>query len=94
MKTTLIVAGLAALASAAPAWDDWKGGKGGKGGPKKFTSFYHIIATPDQVINGTTPTPGEPGAVGWYNFAIDTKTETICYVSLLTTSEDLISDFH
>ena len=82
----MLVAGLAALASAAPAWDDWKGkgGKGGKGmgGYKgKFSSYYHVIATPEQVINGTTPTPGQPGAVGFYNFAIDGKANTICYVS-------------
>jgi hypothetical protein len=78
MKTSLIVAGLVAIASAAPTWDDWKG----KGDYKKFTSYYHVIATPEQVINGTRPTPGEPGAVGFYNFAIDSKSNTICYVSL------------
>ena len=80
MKTTLLIASLVAFASAAPAWNDWKG-PGPEGGPQKFTSFYHVTATPEQVINGTTPTPGEPGAVGHYNFAIDSKSDTICYVS-------------
>lgn len=48
----------------------WKGDKHDKygknkkdmcdDGPFKFTSTYNIIATPDQVINGTTPTGGLP----------------------------------
>ncbi len=86
MKISLLVAGFAALASAAPAWDDWKG-RGPKGGSKQFTSFYHVVATPEQVINGTRSTPGEPGAVGYYNFAIDSKSDTICYVSGLTVQQ-------
>ena len=81
MKTSLIVVGLAAFASAAPTWGDWYG-KAPKDGGKKYTSFYHVIATPDQVVNGTTPAPGEPGAIGYYNFAIDSKSDTICYVSV------------
>ena len=29
-------------------------------GPFKFTSTYHVMATPDQVVNGTKPTGGLP----------------------------------
>jgi hypothetical protein len=82
MKTASIATALVVLsgfASAAPKWDDWKGGKGGS--PFTFTSTYKVVATPDQVINGTTPTPGEPGAIGYYNFGINSKDEYICYAS-------------
>lgn len=56
---------------------------GGKGPafPFYFTSTYAVIATPDQVINGTVPTPGEPGAIGLYNYGINSDLEVICYVS-------------
>ncbi|KAK5057480.1 hypothetical protein LTR84_011480 [Exophiala bonariae] len=65
------------------------GGSGGNGGgfvgskgaafPFYFTSTYAVIATPDQVINGTVATPGEPGAVGIYNYGINSDLEVICY---------------
>ena len=68
------------------------GGNGGNGGfvggkgaafPFYFTSTYAVIATPDQVINGTVATPGEPGAIGIYNYGINSDLEVICYVSLI-----------
>jgi CHRD domain len=83
MKTATIaplLVALSALASAAPTWDDWKKG-GHPDSPFKFTSVYKIIATPDRVINGTTPTPGQPGAIGYYNYGINSKDNFICYVS-------------
>jgi hypothetical protein len=52
--------------------------------PKKeyFTSMYSIVATPDQVVNNVSvSTPGQPGAVGYYNYAINSKDDVICYVS-------------
>lgn len=58
--------------------------KPGKDWPKKeyFTSTYRTVATPDQIINGTSgPVPGEKGALGFYNFGINSKDEVICYVS-------------
>ena len=62
------------------------GGGGSSGGAKDnfpfvFTSTYSVIATPDQVINGTVAAPGEPGARGIYNYGINTILDVICYVS-------------
>lgn len=48
-------------------------------GPFKFTSTYHVVATPDQVVNGTTPTGGLEGAVGYYDFGINSELDLICY---------------
>lgn len=45
----------------------------------QFTSTQLVKATPDQVVNGTTPTGGLPGASGTYNFGINSQTDTICY---------------
>lgn len=44
-----------------------------------FSSTQIVKATPDQVVNGTTPTGGLPGASGTYNFGINSQTDTICY---------------
>jgi hypothetical protein len=49
-------------------------------GPFSFTSTYNLVATPDQVINGTTVTPGEAGSMGFYNFGINSELDIICYV--------------
>jgi hypothetical protein len=59
-------------------------GDEGKDWPKKeyFTSTYSIVATPDQVVNNVSvSTPGQPGAVGYYNYGINSKENVICYVS-------------
>jgi len=56
-------------------WTAWKENKS----PFHFTSVYHVVATPDQVVNGTTPTPGEPGAIGYYNYGINSELDVICY---------------
>ncbi|KAG8158626.1 hypothetical protein KVR01_011748 [Diaporthe batatas] len=45
----------------------------------QFSSTQAVKATPDQVVNGTTPTGGLPGASGTYNFGINSQTDTICY---------------
>lgn len=82
MKTVglFLAAALAGSVTATPLW--WK--KGGKPVPSPFyfTSTYQVVATPDQVINGTTPTPGEPGAIGYFNYGININLDVICYVSL------------
>lgn len=44
-----------------------------------FSSTQVVKATPDQVVNGTTPTGGLAGASGTYNFGINSQTDTICY---------------
>lgn len=48
-------------------------------GPFKFTSTYHVMATPDQVVNGTTLTGGLKGAVGYYDFGINSDYDFICF---------------
>lgn len=46
----------------------------------QFTSIFNITATPGQVVNGSSlPAPGQPGASGQFNYAINSKTNTICY---------------
>lgn len=97
MKFTLAtIALLASSAIATPwgkgGWDydhhNWNG-KNDKECDKKyedkmifdFDYVYKVVATPDQVRNGTTPAPGQPGAVGYYNFGINVAANTICYVS-------------
>lgn len=45
----------------------------------QFSSTQLVKATPDQVVNGTTPTGGLSGASGTYNFGINSQTDTICY---------------
>lgn len=53
------------------------------GGPFSFTSTMNLVATPDQVINPDgVATPGEAGAMGWYNYGINSELDIICYVSL------------
>merc|ERR1712014_105668 len=93
MKATIIATALAfsSVAVAAPGGDHGKNGSYKKGDvkadygnewPKKeyFTSTYSVVATPDQVINtDQMPAPGEPGAVGYYNYGINSKDDVICY---------------
>lgn len=52
---------------------------GGGDGVFQFTSTQLVKATPDQVVNGTTPTGGLAGASGTYNFGLNSQTDTICY---------------
>jgi hypothetical protein len=93
MKSTILatVVAFSSLTFAAPACSKRDPGYGGydrhdypgKGDYKKdyFTSFYSVVATPDQVVNQqSVSTPGEPGAVGYYNYAINSKEDVICYV--------------
>lgn len=57
--SSIAAAGLCATAvSAAPAWDDKNNHKGYKS-PFEFTSTFKVVATPDQVVNGSNvPTGG------------------------------------
>lgn len=81
---------LLASASAAPTdnYDDqYSGGRNnGKGrgkecnkGPFKFTSTYSVVATPDQVVNGTTLTGGLPGCTGYFDYGINSEKDLICW---------------
>jgi hypothetical protein len=63
-----------------PEWKQWA--KKGPKSPFSFTSTYLVTATPDQVINSTgSPTPGQPGAIGYFNYGINSNLDVICYVS-------------
>ncbi|KAF2182375.1 hypothetical protein K469DRAFT_711943 [Zopfia rhizophila CBS 207.26] len=44
-----------------------------------FTSMHSVHATPDQVVNETTPTGGLAGASGIFNFGINSGANVICY---------------
>ena len=47
-----------------------------------FSSTYHIVATPDQVVNGTDNpvfTGGLAGVQGFYDFGINAEQDLICY---------------
>lgn len=52
---------------------------GGVGDLFTFTSMHSIQATPDQVVNETTPTGGLAGASGVFNFGINSQANMICY---------------
>jgi hypothetical protein len=79
----------ASLVAAAPGgWDkknqkiDYKKEYKGDWSPIDFTSTYHILATPDQVVsNVSAPSPGQPGAKGSFNYGIIADLNVICYVS-------------
>lgn len=44
-----------------------------------FSSMHMVQATPDQVVDGTTPTGGVAGASGTFNFGINAAMNMICY---------------
>jgi hypothetical protein len=67
---------------------------GGGLGPFDFTSTYNLVATPDRVRNAeSAEAPGEAGAIGYYNYGINSELDVICWYapSLLppTPSPDL-----
>ncbi|KAF2496368.1 hypothetical protein BU16DRAFT_375824 [Lophium mytilinum] len=82
MKTALITFALALTAAAIPTWG--KHDKSWKGKHQKevfeFTSTYNVIATPEQVVsNVSVATGGLKGAIGYYNYGINSKDNVICY---------------
>lgn len=69
------VAALVAVLGTSPAYADTAVER-----PDTFTSAYTVSATPDQVINPDgDAAPGEPGALGTFNFMINSDEEIICY---------------
>lgn len=51
-------------------------------GPFHFTSTFNLVATPDQVVDAdSVAAPGESGAIGYYNYGINSELDIICYVS-------------
>jgi hypothetical protein len=57
-------------------------GTGGKPStfPFVFTSTYSVVAKGSEVRNGTVSVPGPEDAVGYFNYGINSKEDTICYV--------------
>lgn len=77
---TLLLAVLTTTATAVPtSWHKWNEPQAQAASVFTFTSTYNVVATPDQVINGTTPTGGLNGAIGYYNLGLNSYTNTICY---------------
>ncbi|VXC00154.1 conserved exported hypothetical protein [Pseudoclavibacter sp. 8L] len=69
-----------ALVAAAPATAETEVAE-----PDSFTSAYTVMATPDAVINNDGDvTPGEPGAMGQFDFRINSDLNIICYDITLT----------
>ena len=54
-----------------------KGDDDEKDDEPEFTSRYHITAVGAEVRNGTVSVPGPADAVGYYNYGINSKTETV-----------------
>ncbi|KAH7368835.1 hypothetical protein B0T11DRAFT_67706 [Plectosphaerella cucumerina] len=53
---------------------------GGGLGPFDFTSTYNLVATPDRVRNAeSAEAPGEAGAIGYYNYGINSELDVICW---------------
>ncbi|KAH6691429.1 hypothetical protein F5X68DRAFT_259488 [Plectosphaerella plurivora] len=53
---------------------------GGALGPFTFTSTYNLVATPDRVRNAEgAEAPGQAGAIGYYNYGINSELDVICW---------------
>lgn len=49
-------------------------------GPFAFTSTFNLVATPEKVINNDGQSaPGQAGAIGFYNYGINSELDIICY---------------
>jgi hypothetical protein len=99
MKSVILASSFVALSTLAAASPGRHRGHGWRNdrqpylfSPFDFTSTYHVTATPRQVYNTATPptsAPGEPGAIGYYNYGINADLDTICYnITLLGVSGD------
>ncbi|KAF4550002.1 Hypothetical protein D9617_19g103070 [Elsinoe fawcettii] len=67
-------------------------GKPSAGSPFTFTSYYEVKATPDQVVNGTTPTGGLVGASGLYKLAFNSAENVVCYnITLYNFNDNYVS---
>ncbi|WPG98167.1 Hypothetical protein R9X50_00095300 [Acrodontium crateriforme] len=64
-------------------WWNWKKNKNvcdnEKRFPYEFTSTYHVVATPDQVVNGTTQTGGLTGVKGFYELYLNSDDNLMCH---------------
>lgn len=56
--------------------------------PDSFTSAFTVSATPDQVIDPDgNPVDGAPGAMGTFDFMVNSEQEIICYDITVTGAE-------
>jgi hypothetical protein len=75
MKFSLPIIALVTCAAATPTHTKYKAAK-----PFYFTSTYSVFATPDQVVNATNAfTGGLAGALGYFNYGINSYENVICY---------------
>jgi hypothetical protein len=59
--------------------------------PFVFTSTYNAVVVGSEVRNGITPALGPKDAFGFFNFGINSETDTICYArSLFLVSEIIL----
>ncbi|KLU85911.1 hypothetical protein MAPG_04930 [Magnaporthiopsis poae ATCC 64411] len=80
MKSFALVSVLGGLAAAGPiAKRQAVSGQPIPFGPFTFTSTFNMVATPEQVIGANGSAPGEPGAMGLYNYGINSELDIICY---------------
>ncbi|ESZ93299.1 hypothetical protein SBOR_6337 [Sclerotinia borealis F-4128] len=49
------------------------------GSPFVFTSTYNVVALGSEVRNGTVSVPGPSNAIGYFNYGINSREDTICY---------------
>lgn len=83
--TNAVIALLCSSVFAAPQWKEVSAEHKPKDHlsefKEKFTSVWKIVGTPDQVVlaNGTAA-PGQLTSIGYYNFGINSETDTICWV--------------
>lgn len=83
MKSFALVSVLGGLAAAGPVTRRQAvSGQPIPFGPFTFTSTFNMVATPEQVIGANGPAPGETGAMGLYNYGINSELDIICYVSV------------
>lgn len=74
------VGALTLFAAAAPAAAETEVAE-----PATFTSAFTVAATPDQVVNTDgVAAPGQEGAMGTFDFRINSELEIICYDITLT----------
>ena len=53
------------------------------GSPFQFTSSFNVVAIPTEVRNGTVEVTGAADATGYFNYGLNSASDTICYVSFL-----------
>jgi len=89
MKCSIIFSAslFAAYISAAPTTititvdDNSSAAAAAVGGPFQFTRSFNVVAIPSEVRNGTVEVTGAADATGYFNYGLNSASDTICYVS-------------